>query len=108
MSVAEILKLIADLEQKDLASKTPVEFVYKTQKYFPKSLSLGESSVIFSVTRDFYKRLPLSEFKRQIKDLGTVAENAEKAMIMVEGKSDSVEISSHYLSSDALELVAAE
>lgn len=108
MSVADILNLIADFEKKELANKTPVEFIYKNQKYFPKSLSLGESSVIFNVTRDFYKKLPLTELKRQIKDLGTVAENAEKAVLTVDGKSDSVEISSHYLSSDALELVTAE
>jgi|GEM_PF-4464603 hypothetical protein len=108
MSVTDILSLIADLEKKELASKTPVEFIYKNQKYFPKSLSLGESSVIFNVTRDFYKKLPLTELKRQIKDLGTVAENSEKAMLKVDGKPDAVEISSHYLSSDALELVSAE
>lgn len=108
MSVTDILNLIADYEKKELADKTPVEFVYKNKKYFHKSLSLGESSVIFNVTRDFYKKLPLSELKREIKDLGTVAENAQKAMLMIDGKSDSAELSSHYLSNDSLELVTGE
>lgn len=107
MTAAEVLGLIANNESKGVATSVFAEWVYKDQKYFSQKVSLGESSLVFHITRSRYTKLPLTELKRQIKELGPSAGTASVCKVTVDGSTESFEISSAFQSDSTLEFIVS-
>lgn len=107
MTTAEVLSLIEANESKGLATEVFAEWVYKDQKYFSQKCTLGDGAVIFHITRSRYTKLPLTELKRQIKELGPSASSSPSCKVVVDGKNDSLEMSSAFQSDSVLEFIVS-
>lgn len=107
MTAAEVLSLVEGNEAKGMATEVFAEWIYKDQKYFSQKITVGEGKLVFHLSRSRYTRLPLTELKRQIKELGPSASSAAQCVVAVEGKNDGLEISSSYQGDNTLEFIVS-
>lgn len=107
MTAVEVLGLIESNESKGVATSVFAEWVYKDQKYFSQKVSLGDGALVFHITRSRYTKLPLTELKRQIKELGPSAGTASLCKVTVDGSTESFEMSSAFQNDNTLEFIVS-